>query len=329
MTTFPVTTSTLSELELGKFITERYTLSDNYVCKLFRTGVNHTYFITGTETKYVARVYCHNWRTITEIEEEIKLLKLLQDNNLSVSSAIPDINGSYIQEINAPEGLRYMVLFTYATGEKIRFMTNESCSSIGSLMAKIHNTTVNKKLERVNYNSEVLLSQSYENLTLFFSEDLDEMKQIREFNEKIAEQFREYDKQENSKGIIHVDIWYDNLSIAGENEITLFDFDNCGNGWLILDVGYFCKQLFFIETDKIQYESKIKSFISGYLKERELADHSLEVIPATGAAIFIFYLGIQARRLDWSNIFLTKNYLNMMIERIRFWMDYYETKEIS
>lgn len=326
MTTFPVLASTLSEKELGLFITEKYQLNENFICKLFRTGVNHTYFISDNETKFVIRVYCYKWRTKKEIKQELELLILLKNNSLSVSHPIADKNGNFIQEINAPEGIRYVVVFSYAKGEKIRFMSNETCYYIGSLMAKIHNITENKKIDRVNYDFEMFLNSSYNYLKTFFTEDLDEMKFLKEIGSKIPKRIKECNLLEDQKGIVHLDIWYDNLSVNNENEITIFDFDNCGNGLLILDVGYFCKQLFFIESDKNEYELKAKSFLNGYQKIRHLSENEIKLIPEAGASIFVFYLGVQAQRFDWSNIFLTENYLKMFVGRIRNWLEYYETK---
>lgn len=326
MSTFPVIASTLSQTELGKFISEKYQLKEHFDCKLFRTGVNHTYFMLGTRTKYVVRVYCYNWRTKVEIQQELELLNLLKNNDLSVSFPIPDKKGDLIQEIHAPEGLRYVVLFTFAEGEKMRFMTNETCFAIGSIMAKIHNITASKKIERVNYNSDVLMNKAYDQLNLFFSNDLSEMKYIKQITSKISKNFEESNLSENQKGIVHLDIWYDNLSVNKENEITIFDFDNCGNGLLILDVGYFCKQLFFIESDKNEYEMKVENFLNGYRTERILSEKEMKLIPEAGASIFIFYLGVQAQRFDWSNIFLTENYLKMFVGRIKNWIDYYDAK---
>jgi Ser/Thr protein kinase RdoA (MazF antagonist) len=326
MTTFPVTTSTLSETELGKFISEKYTLNVNFKCKLFRTGVNHTYFITDNETKFVVRVYCYEWRTKTEIEQELELLNLLKKESVSISYPIPDKNGNLIQEINAPEGIRYVVLFSFAKGEKLRCMSNKTCYSIGLQMAKIHNITENRKIERVNYNSEILINKSYNYLKTFFAEDLDEMKLVKDIGSKISKTINESNIIESQNGIVHLDIWYDNLSVNNENEITIFDFDNCGNGRLILDVGYFCKQLFFIETDKKEYEIKVNSFLKGYQEKRFLSENELKLIPEAGASIFIFYLGVQAQRFDWSNIFLSENYLKMFVGRIKNWIDYYEKK---
>jgi Ser/Thr protein kinase RdoA (MazF antagonist) len=131
------------------------------------------------------------------------------------------------------------------------------------------------------------------------------MKFLKEISDKIPKRINESNLLENKNGIVHLDIWYDNLSVNKENEITIFDFDNCGNGLLILDIGYFCKQLFFIEYDKNEYELKTGSFLNGYQKIRNLSEKEIKLIPEVGASIFVFYLGVQAQRFDWSNIFFT------------------------
>ncbi|TYB75821.1 phosphotransferase [Bizionia myxarmorum] len=326
MNSFPVTASTLSEIDLGIFIMDRYSLPETSHCKLFRTGINHTYFITNTEAKHVVRVYCYNWRTLREIEEELKLLVLLKNENLSVSFPIADKNGDFIQEINAPEGKRYVVLFSFAVGDKIRFMDNETCFEIGKIMANMHKITTHKKIDRVQYTNGVLLEKSYNYLKSFFNEDLESMKLFKSMSEIISGKFDNYSLNERQKGIVHLDIWYDNLSVASDREITLFDFDNCGNGPFILDIGYFCKQLFFIESDKNNYELKKSHFLNGYQSERKLLESEIALLPEAGASIFLFYLGVQAQRFDWSNIFLSENYLNMLVGRIKSWMDYHDIK---
>ncbi|MDR6736276.1 phosphotransferase [Sphingobacterium sp. 2149] len=327
MSIFPVITSVLSEKNLGEFIKDKYDLSDGFHCTLFRTGVNHTYFISDKKIKYVVRVYCHGWRTKNEIQEELWLLKLLKENSVSVSFPIPDKENNLIQEINAPEGQRYIVLFSYAEGEKMRFMDNETCYEIGSLMARLHTITSNKNINRINYNSESLLNKSYELLKHYFSEDLSEMKYLKEIGLEISNTFQEIEQSEVQKGIVHLDIWYDNVSVNSKIEITIFDFDNCGNGFLFLDIGYFFIQLFHIELNKEIYESKVESFLSGYRKVRAITKKEIKLIPEAGAAIFAFYLGVQAQRFDWSNIFLTENYLKMFVGRIKTWKEYYASKK--
>ncbi|MDO7171769.1 phosphotransferase [Mariniflexile sp. AS56] len=318
MSVFPVTASTISAKDLGEFIKERYNLDKNFNCELFRTGINHTYFISDTKTKYVLRVYSYNWRAKSEITEEIKLLNFLKENNLSVSFPIPDTNGTFIHDINAPEGQRYAVLFSFAEGGKVRFMDDETCFTIGSLMAQFHNLTNNKSMDREVYDTKSMLELPFQHLKQYFSETLPEMVYLKEVNDtlKLA------DFESTQKGLVHLDIWYDNMAVLNEKEITFFDFDFCGNGSQVLDVGYFCKQLFYIETDKEIYERKKLHFIKGYSSVRTIPNHELKLIPEAGLAVFIYYLGIQAKRFDWSNIFLSENYLKMFTGRLKSWIEY-------
>ena len=150
------------------------------------------------------------------------------------------------------------------------------------------------------------------------------MQYLKTVCDRITQTFESVDHSGISEGIVHLDIWYDNMSITEESAIIIFDFDFCGNGSLILDVAYFCKQLFHIENNKAEYERKKEQFLKGYQSIRSLTVEELQLIPEAGAAIWIFYLGVQSQRFDWSNVFLTENYLKLMyVARLKSWLDYY------
>ena len=321
---FPVSASTLSSNHLSLFLMDNYGLNDNTTCRLFRTGINHTYFVYENENRYVLRIYSFDWRTEKEIGEELRLLNLLKENNISVSYPIFDLKHNYIQKINAPEGLRYAVLFSFAKGEKMRYMTESTCASIGSLMARIHEKTINQKIDRVEYTAETLTEIPYQNAKKYFSESLEEMRFVKNAGKTLNSVFFQLDNKKVRTGIVHLDIWYDNMSTLNENDITLFDFDFCGNGILILDIAYFCMQLFHIESDKEQYELKMKSFLAAYGKLTHIHENERKLIPYAGLAIWIFYLGVQSQRFDWSNIFLTENYLKMYIGKVKDWLKYHD-----
>ena len=113
------------------------------------------------------------------------------------------------------------------------------------------------------------------------------------------------------------------MSITEDSKITLFDFDNCGNGWLVLDIGYFCMQLFHTQPDKNEYEKKRNSFLRGYKEITNISEEEILQIPYAGLAIWIYYLGVQAERFDnFSNIFFTENYLKMYISKVKEWLLY-------
>ena len=116
-------------------------------------------------------------------------------------------------------------------------------------------------------------------------------------------------------GIVHLDIWFDNLNITKDKEVTLFDFDFCGNGWLCLDVAYYILQLHNIEKyDEKAYQPKIDSFLKGYETITKLSAEEKRLIPILGVSLYYFYLGVQCQRYEnWSNSFLNAHYLKRFI----------------
>lgn len=95
--------------------------------------------------------------------------------------------------------------------------------------------------------------------------------------------------------------------------------------FLIRTITFFRNLIFIL--DGSVYESKVESFLSGYRKVRAITEKEIKLISEAGAAIFAFYLGVQAQRFDWSNIFLTENYLKMFVGRIKTWKEYYASKK--
>ena len=309
---------------MGRLVGERYGMSQSSACQLLKTGINHTYLLAGTSQQAVLRVYSYNWRTRAEIEAELALLLKLHALGLQVSFPLADSEGGYIQELSAPEGTRYAVLFSFAEGDKVRWLAPAACTAIGTLMGRMHQSTAGQLLDRPTYTPELLLTQSYASALTFFAAELPEMQYLRDISMQLAHTFSRAGIAAAPAGTVHLDIWYDNMAITSQGEVTLFDFDFCGNGPAILDVAYFCKQLFHIETDKQQYEEKVRHFLNGYASARNLSVAERQLLPAAGAAVWLFYLGVQVRRFDWSNIFLSVNYLKMYVSKMQAWLTYHE-----
>ena len=314
MTDFSVISSTLSPNDIVKFISEKYSLKPGTTGKLLKTGINHTYQIESDSGTFIFRIYSYNWRTKEEIAEELNLLNLLKKNKVSVSYPIADISGNFIQTINAPEGLRFAVLFSFAAGNKILNYNAETHFEIGKLMAQIHCLTKNREQKRITYTHETLLNQSLENIREFLSDETDEMQFLMAVRPLLEKKLLEADNTRLRKGIVHLDIWFDNLNISDKNEITLFDFDFCGNGWLCLDIAYYILQLHSTEKDEIERDKKMKAFYSGYETIEKISDEERLLIPTLGVCLYYFYLGVQCKRFDnWSNTFLNEVYLKRFI----------------
>ncbi len=324
MTNFSVISSTLSPTDIATFVSEKYSLTANTTCSLLKTGINHTYRIDSDKETFIFRIYSYNWRTKEEITEELNLLQLLKQKDISVSFPIEDNTKKFIQTINAPEGERFAVLFSYAQGHKAQTYSKETHFEIGKLMAQIHCQTKNLEYKRIIYTTDTLLTQSLNNIKQFISDDTDEMQFLITTKPLLEKELLNANPHFLRKGIVHLDIWFDNLNISDKNIITLFDFDFCGNGWLCLDIAYYIMQLHNTEKDGNVRAEKIKSFYSGYETLEKISDEEKRLLPTLGVCLYYFYLGIQCKRFDnWSNTFLNEVYLKRYITM--FIKNYYET----
>lgn len=319
----PAISSTISPQFLAELVREKYGLNQ-VICKVIRVGINHTYLIETDGEKYILRIYTYNWRTEQEVEGEIKLLNLLKET-VSVSYPIQDEKGDYIQKINAVEGIRLMVLFSYAKGEIQRNPSKEICYHLGVEMAKMHQITLDKQFTRIDYNEKTLTGWVLEAVKKHFPEPSSDLEYIERARQMVANQFREADFKQLRSGIVHLDIWSDNLKIGDNSKITLFDFDNCGNGWLFLDIAYTIMLLFKEEADKAIFEEKKGSFYQGYESISPITDEEKRLLPYGGLAIWLHYTGIHARRFnDFSSLFFSRNFLKAWLNLGNNWLIYNE-----
>jgi len=311
---FPVSNSTLSAAHVAFFVQDNYSLSAGTTCKLLKTGINHSYLVTDGQDKFVFRIYSLNWRTVTEISEEIRLLNLLKDDGITLSYALTDRAGNYIQHLDAPEGGRYGVLFSFADGDKMLNFPAGTHYKVGQTMARIHHATENLTLQRVTYSPQVLLEDPFEYLPGFLPAGSDEMAWMLSTQKVLLQEFEKADTSQIRKGVVHMDIWFDNMNITPQGDINLFDFDFCGNGWLCSDIAYYILQLHSTEKDEAEREAKKKSFFEGYESIAPISAEEKRLIPMLGVSMYFFYLGIQCQRYDnWSNVFLNETYLKRFI----------------
>ncbi len=329
MAHFHVSSSILSAQQLALFAREKYSLSENTICRLLKTGISHNYLITDGETKFIFRIYSLHWRSKQEIQEEIKLLQLLKANGIAVSCAIADGGQNYIHEIPAPEGTRYAVLFSFAKGKKEFNFSTGKHFKVGQLMARMHQLTLNLQLQRVVYTAQVLLEDSFKRLQAFLPADTEEMIFMASAKEHLIQEYKNADINKIRTGVVHMDIWFDNMHFNAEDEITFFDFDFCGNGWLLHDIAYYLLQIKSTEKAEAGHLLKKESFLQGYESITKISDEEKRLLPAAGTGMYFFYLGIQCERYEnWSNTFVNEIYLKRFINiLVKGWWEYYGLKE--
>lgn len=326
LTSIPASSAILSAAHLALFVQQQYALGHETTCRLIKAGVNHTYLVRAGDQKFVFRIYSLNWRTRTDIAEEIRLLEHVRNGGVPVSYALPDASGQYVQEIDAPEGLRYGVLFSHADGQKMLTFSGDRHEELGRIMARLHQLTEGFPLDRATYTPMYLLTDSLQKIAPFLPFDSPELHFLQTAQTWLFTELTNADQTQLRRGAVHLDIWFDNLNIDPAGNVTLFDFDFCGNGPLVLDVGYYLMQLHGTETDAAEFLTKRERFLNGYESVLPMTAEGKRLLPMLSTAIYVFYLGVQCERFDnWSNVFLNELHLTRLINlRVKRWYDFNE-----
>ena len=278
-TVFPVHKSTLSGQALADRVLSKYTLPVPISCKFLRQGVNDTYVVAAGSSTYYLRVYRYGWRTKAEIEAELDMLTYLQRRHLPVSSPIKRKDGSVLTRIEAPEGVRYAVLFTNAPGRQMD-MDNKQSGAYGELAGKIH-LSLDKTPEdarRFHLDLSHLVDEPLAKIAPFLkhrSGDLDYLRKAGgELKAAIAELLP---KAKPEYGYCHGDHHGWNVNIDKDGALSLYDFDCSGYGWRAYDLAVFLWNRTFdwSAKGKSKRTRRWNAFLSGYAKVRTLSPQEL------------------------------------------------------
>lgn len=295
---FPVSYSTLSAAALADFISEKY-LFGKVRCALIVRNVGDTYLVTTLGgMRYVLRVYRPDVRSLSQIRAEMDLLLALKKNGVPVSWPVADRSGEVIQEVEAPEGKRHFVLFTYAEGLSVSRLSEKQLDVLGYRVARFHSVSSQLSLEDARWIFDVettlvkplaLLEPAYE--AAGDPEGFEWMKKAASY---ASEQLSLLGADRFPAGWCHYDILPKNFHFAGD-ELTFFDFDFFGYGALVNDIMVFWEHLsldvFFGRMSQEDADRDYSMFLDGYRRVRSISEEELAAVPYLSLGWWLFYMG--------------------------------------
>ncbi len=287
---FPVTYSVLSADALVGELAEWYDIGAPRSCALLQRGLNATYVVYSDRKRYVARAYGAG-RSQADIAYELDLLVHLAANAVPVCVPIPDRQGSLVRPLAAPEGVRQLVLFSYAEGTPISWQTPEHCRKAGRLVAQFHDAADSFESDqaRVPLDLDYLIGGSIEALHRV----LDDRRAIREYLGRFATNLWEGAKRACARGldwgVCHGDLAAGNIH-AFEDRLTIFDFDLAAPGWRAYDLAS-VQWVALNHRDEEVWDE----FIRGYTDQRALGAADLAAVPIFHAIRHLWSLGLEAR----------------------------------
>lgn len=292
---FPTVYSTLDPAALARLLSKQYGLS-NCTCRLVLRGVGDTYLVNAASGKSILRIYRNTHRTSDQIQAEVELLQALRQADVSVSYPLSDITGNNIQKLEAAEGIRHAVLFSYAPGESVAKLSDLQLASLGREMARFHiiSSSITLRHQRWRFTSDSIFTAPIEQATPHFASIPDELTWWIYATQKAKEELSALSPHLFSAGYCHYDFLPKNFHFVGD-EITLFDFDFFGHGWLINDLTSFwtqlCLDVQFNRMTKTEADRSFSIVLDTYRSIRPVSQEELRAIPALSLGWWCFYMG--------------------------------------
>lgn len=295
MQLFPVEYSSLSTTALLNFILTNYTIDGTASLSFMKRGFNDTYLIVANEKKWILRVYKHNWRNLENIKAEVKLLIYLKTNGIGISEPLLSKNKEYIHSLDAPEGVRYCVLFSYAPGVPVKKLSVEQAHLLGRQTAGMHLLTKNKELEAVahDYSIEYQFQITLKQLQPLLVAYPKQFNFILELQGLFKAEMEELALREIETGICHGDLQSENFHVTTANNFTFFDFDFFGKGYLIYDIG-----VFMWYDHKNKPPAILSAFLEGYEHIRPLSAAEHHFIPWLSTLRALFQMTLYCKIND-------------------------------
>ena len=262
----------LSNYNLGKL--------DNF--KGIEEGIENTnYFLSVDKKKYILTVYEKRVKT-KDLPFFSELMTTLNESNFKCPVPITNNNKKVITEFNNKK----LMIVTFLEGKAKSNLSPNNCKSVGIEVAKMHEITKNFNIKRQNdlsINSWRNLFDSVKGQCSKIHSDLPRL---------IEENLKDVEKnwpKNLPQGIIHADLFHDNIFFEKEKFSGIIDFYFSCNDFFAFEIAICFNALCFdgVKENLSFNVTKAKNFIEGYSSIRKLTEaekDSIKVL-SQGAAL--------------------------------------------
>lgn len=302
--TVPATHSILDADALATLIARHYQLDTAVDVSLIRRGLNDVYQVASGSGRHILRVHRAGWHVDGDLYWERELLDHLASGGVSVTTVVPTWDDQPFLAVQAPEGRRQLMMFTFADGRLVREgrakgskpSVTEFPERYGALSARVHARadTFTSAHRRFSLDVEHLLWRPWRAIAPL-------LRQRRADHDRLLGSVRQLAARveamcgELEHGPCHGDLTGGN-AVLEAGELTMFDFDSGGPGPRAYDLAVFAWSMRLQRAPA----GTVDGFINGYRQVRRLRDTDLAALPVFEAVREVWFMGLQSENApDW------------------------------
>ena len=249
---------------------------------------NSNYLLRTTKANYILTLY-EKRVDVDDLPFFIELMTHLSDAGMNCPVPVAARNGHILHDIAG----RHCALFSFLDGTFSRFPNRAKCRALGASLAELHLKAQGVSRRRAN----ALGPASWTTLLTSIGADADILGAgMYDTITGRLQQILQHWPDDLPHGIIHADLFPNNVLFVGDNLTGLIDFYFACEDILAYDVGI-CLNSWCFEADGSFNMTKSRALMQGYESVRPLTDKEKSAIPvlAAGSAMRFFL----TRLYDW------------------------------
>ena len=227
------------------------------------TGSVNTYYRLETNKgKFFLKI--DEVKTAAELQQEIDLLVFLRSHRIPCPKPMADEQGKLIRDYRGKPVSVYAALPGKARSEEQ--ISLDHLAEVGKTLALLHVVGQEYKIPVENRFSFSRIRDLYKQMQQAMPAHL---KQVKHTLDDELSHHEEYLEERLPKGIIHGDVFADNLLFRGKRVSGLLDFEAAGYGKLITDLATATNALCYLDD---QYDlERFNALVDGYQNVRALS----------------------------------------------------------
>ncbi|MCH8092544.1 MAG: homoserine kinase [Proteobacteria bacterium] len=280
----------VSDEELEEFLSQ-YDLGGLVSFKGIAEGVENSNYLLGTGTgTYILTLYEKRVHR-EDLPYFLGLMEHLAGQGIACPTPIRGRDGKALRELCS----RPAAIISFLDGVWPRRVQPRHCALLGDTMARMHLAGASFEGERVN----ALSIEGWRRLFLQVEARADEVRP--DLAAEIARELAHLEAhwpRDLPAGIIHADLFPDNVFFLGDKLSGLIDFYFACNDFFAYDLAI-CLNAWCFETDRSFNITKARQMLSAYREVRPFSDAELDALPllARGSALRF----LLTRLYDWLN----------------------------
>jgi Ser/Thr protein kinase RdoA (MazF antagonist) len=316
--TFPVIASTLHPTTIADEILPGFGVEPVMECKFFSGGFNDTYRVKTADQTCYLRAYRPQWRTLADIQYELDVLNHLKHKGFPAARPLVYQDGNYFCAVAAPEGTRYLAVFSECPGPEISYdqEPEQTARRYGQAVAQMHNALDDFSSPHARFHKDLahFIDMPLRNVEPFLAHRSDDWRYLQSLAEKVRKEILALPADELEMGVCHGDLQGYHAKVGLNGTLSFYDFDCGGYGFQAYDLAVFlwCCRL----EDAV--ETRWAAFLTSYQETRFLPKLDKMAVPLFVCCRYLWHMGVHTQNSpDWGISFLNDKYFDTHLKRLR------------